>query len=106
MNEWHYSLRWRLPHQPCPGEEVLAVEDVPAGEPAPDSIMQHVVPGNGYAVCLDFLTVRPIRRWRAERKAQTRKRNLERRIMKAAPLFADALIERELAARTAYFKGK
>ncbi|QIP94480.1 theronine dehydrogenase (plasmid) [Serratia fonticola] len=106
MNMWRYSLRWAYPHLPCPGEEVLVFEDVPAGERAPASVMVLFVPGGGYMVSLDFLDDKPIRRWSPERKAQARQRNLERRVMKAAPLFADELIARELTNRPDYFKGK
>ena len=106
MNAWRYSLRWAYPHRPCPGEEVLVFEDVPAGERAPASVMALFVPGGDYIVSLDFLDDKPIRRWSPERKAQARQRNLERRVMKASPLFADELIARELTNRPDYFKGK
>ncbi|MGK7451633.1 theronine dehydrogenase, partial [Salmonella enterica] len=54
----------------------------------------------------DFLDERQIRRWSDERKAAARRRNLERRVNRIAPLFADELIERELETRPAYFRGK
>ncbi|EHF1766717.1 theronine dehydrogenase, partial [Salmonella enterica subsp. enterica serovar Newport] len=41
-----------------------------------------------------------------ERKAAARRRNLERRVNRIAPLFADELIERELETRPEYFQGK
>ncbi|MCZ8817024.1 hypothetical protein OM358_21115 [Escherichia albertii] len=59
-----------------------------------------------YAVCLDFISDRPVRRWSEERKAAVRRRNLEKRINRHAPLFADELIARELAERPDYFQGK
>lgn len=62
--------------------------------------------GAGYAVCLDFISDRPVRRWSEERKAAVRRRNLEKRINRHAPLFADELIARELAERPDYFQGK
>ncbi len=49
---------------------------------------------------------RPVRRWSEERKAAVRRRNLEKRINRHAPLFADELIARELAERPDYFQGK
>ncbi|EHC46946.1 hypothetical protein LTSEINV_6506 [Salmonella enterica subsp. enterica serovar Inverness str. R8-3668] len=76
---------------------------VEAGLPAPESVMSRWVPGAGYA---DFLDERQIRRWSDERKAAARRRNLERRVNRIAPLFADELIERELETRPAYFRGK
>ena len=62
--------------------------------------------GSGYAVCVDFLGQKQIQRWSDERKAAVRRRNMQARINRVAPLFADELIERELAARPAYFNGK
>jgi len=106
MNEWLYTLRWGLRHIPCPGERELARAVVNAGERCPESVLTHWTPGGGYVVCLDFLSVKPIKHWSDERKAEARKRNLTRRVMKAAPLFADELIERELTEREDYFRGK
>jgi hypothetical protein len=63
-----YSLEWRLPHVPCPGERVLIAVDVPAGSPVPPEVMALWKPGAGYAVCWNTLTVKPIRRWSAEAK--------------------------------------
>jgi hypothetical protein len=92
---WRYSLRWKLP-SPCPGPHELASEVVEAGQPAPESIMSLWVAGAGYAVCVDFPDERQIKRWSDERKAAARRRNLERRVNRMAPLFAEELIEREL----------
>lgn len=103
--KWRYSLRWKRPC-PCPGEQELVSAVVEAGQAAPGSIMSLWVPGGGYAVCIDFLDDRAIRRWSDERKAAARRRNLERRVNRKAPLFADELIERELLARPDYFRGK
>ncbi|ENZ1872852.1 theronine dehydrogenase [Salmonella enterica] len=104
--KWRYSLRWRLPRTPCPGPQELVSEVVEAGKPAPESVMARWVAGAGYAVCVDFLDERQIRRWSDERKAAARRRNLERRVNRIAPLFADEFIRRELDARPAYFQGK
>lgn len=103
--KWRYSLRWKRPGL-CPGEPELASEVVDAGQPAPESVKSQWVAGTGYAVCVDFLYERPVRRWSDERKAFVRRKNLEKRINRKAPMFADELIERELAARTDYFRGK
>lgn len=104
--KWRYSLRWKLPRTPCPGPHELASEVVDAGQAAPETVMSRWVAGAGYAVCVDFLYERPVRRWSDERKAATRRRNLEERINRKAPLFADELIARELTARPDYFRGK
>ncbi|EFR3658188.1 theronine dehydrogenase [Salmonella enterica] len=90
--KWRYSLRWRQPRTPCPGPQEL--------------VSEVVVAGAGYAVCVDFLDERQIRRWSVERKAAARRRNLERRVNRIAPLFADELIARELKTRPGYFRGK
>ncbi|MDO6168680.1 theronine dehydrogenase [Enterobacter hormaechei] len=103
--KWRYSLRWKRPG-PCPGETELASEVVEAGMPAPESVMSLWVAGSGYAVCVDFLGQKQIQRWSDERKAAVRRRNMQARINRVAPLFADELIERELAARPDYFHGK
>ncbi|EOW6429977.1 theronine dehydrogenase [Cronobacter sakazakii] len=106
MNEWLYSLRWSLPYIPCPGERELGQVTVQAGECCPASLLAQWVPGSGYAIFIDFMTLKPARSWSDERKAATRRRNLERRINRVAPLFAEELTERELAARPDYFTGK
>ncbi|EOU2434131.1 hypothetical protein ACNTN3_004429 [Salmonella enterica] len=64
------------------------------------------VPGAGYAVCVDFLDERQVKRWSDERKAAARRRNLERRVNRIAPLFAGEFIEWELETRPGYFRGK
>ncbi|EGC1291133.1 theronine dehydrogenase [Salmonella enterica] len=104
--KWRYSLRWKLPRTLCPGPYELVSEVVGAGLPAPESVMSRWVPGAGYAVCVDFLDERQVRRWSDERKAAARRRNLERRVNRIALLFADELIERELETRPDYFRGK
>ncbi|MDS0912248.1 theronine dehydrogenase [Escherichia coli] len=104
--KWRYSLRWILPRTPCPGPQELASEVVEAGKPAPESVLSRWVPGAGYAVCVDFLDERQVKRWSDERKAAVRRRNLERRVNRIAPLFADELIARELETRPDYFRGK
>lgn len=77
-----------------------------AGQAAPEEVMSRWVAGSGYAVCVDFLGQKQIQRWSDERKAAVRRRNMQARIHRVAPLFADELIERELAARPEYFNGK
>lgn len=48
--KWRYSLRWKLPHRPCPGPHELVSEVVEAGLPAPESVMAAgwQVPGMRY----------------------------------------------------------
>lgn len=59
-----------------------------------------------HPLCLDFISDRQVCRWSEERKAAVLRRNLEKRINRHAPLFADELIARELAERPDYFQGK
>lgn len=103
---WRYSLRWALPHQPCPGPFELAAEDVPAGEQCPPSVAELWKPGTGYAVCIDFPPPGKIKRWSQEARARVRQRNLAKRLERTAPLFADELYARELAERPAYYRGE
>ena len=46
---------------------------------------------------------RPKRRLSLQAKARIRRKSLERRVRKAAPLFADRIIADELAANPGYF---
>ena len=103
---WHYALRWSLPHKPCPGAEVLASAEVSAGERCPPQVLGLWKPGTGYAIHVDFAQSAAVRRWTSEQKATVRQRNLVQRVQKAAPLFADELVARELAARPGYFAGQ
>ena len=103
---WRYSVRWSLPHKPCPASVELAVMEVPAGSRCPSEVLAFWKPGTGYAVSLDFPQAGPVKRWSAERRANVRRQNLVRRIERHAPLFADELIEREIAKRPDYFKGE
>lgn len=97
---------WNLPHRPCPGPHELISAVVETGQLAPESVMARWVAGAGYAVCVDFLDERQIRRWSDERKAADRRRNLERRVNRIEPLFADELIAQELETRSEYFRRK
>jgi hypothetical protein len=99
---WTYSLRWALPHRPCPGPVVLASAEVPAGTPCPASVKAQWRPGCGYGIFIDFAQP-DVRRWSPERKAATRQRQLTARVQRAAPLFAEELIARELAERADYY---
>jgi hypothetical protein len=103
--QWRYSVRWALPHKPCPGAHELASVLVDAGAPIPEELARVHVLGGGYAVHIDFPPAGPVRRWSPEAKARTRQRNLAARLQRHAPLFADQLYEREVAARPEYFAG-
>jgi len=104
--QWCYSVRWSLPHKPCPGNYELASVMVDAGSPIPEEIARVHVLGSGYAVHIDFPPPGPIRRWSKDAKARARTRNLAARLERHAPLFAAELYERELNARPDYFAGE
>ncbi|VGP72292.1 hypothetical protein SB00612_04644 [Klebsiella pneumoniae] len=82
--KWRYSLRWKLPHRPCPGPQELISVVVEAGQAAPEEVMSRWVAGSGYAVCVDFLGQKQIQRWSDERKAAVRRRNMQARINRVA----------------------
>lgn len=65
---WRYSLRWGNPHTRPTCDLVLAAAEVAAGAPCPPEVSARWVPGGGYAVCVDVLDPRPIRRWSQEAK--------------------------------------
>lgn len=102
---WVYSIRWGIPHLPCPGPRELARAEVPAGDPCPDEVAAHWKPGAGYFVTVDFPPTGPMRRWSQAAKATRRQSSLQRRLERVAPLFAEELYQRELANRPSYFDG-
>lgn len=104
---WRYSLRWGLPHKPCPGAFELAAAEVPPGQPCPEPVAALWKPGAGYVVSIDFQQPESaMRRWSKEAKARVRQRNLAARLQRQAPLFADELFSRETARRPAYYAGE
>lgn len=104
---WRYSLRWGLPHTPCPGAFELAAAEVPPGDPCPAAVEALWKPGAGYVISIDFQQPEgAMRRWSKEAKARVRQRNLAARLQRQAPLFADELFARETARRPAYYAGE
>lgn len=104
---WRYSLRWGLPHQPCPGDFEIASAEVAPGEPCPAAVSDLWKAGTGYVVTVDFQQADiPVRRWGKEAKAKVRRGNLAKRLQRHAPLFADELFVREIERRPAYFAGE
>lgn len=107
MAIWRYSLRWGLPHRPCPGTHELAAAEVPAGWPCPPEIEALWKPGSGYVVSIDFgHSASGVRRWSNEAKSRARLRNLAERLQRQAPLFADEFFARETAQRPGYYAGE
>ncbi len=104
---WRYSLRWGLPHTPCPGAFELAAAEVLPGDPCPEAVEALWKPGAGYVISIDFQQPEgAMRRWSKEAKARVRQRNLAARLQRQAPLFADELFARETARRPAYYAGE
>lgn len=104
---WRYSLRWGLPHRPCPGPFELAAAEVQPGQPCPPAVAALWKPGAGYVVSIDFQQPESaMRRWSQEAKARARRRNLAARLQRQAPLFADELFTRETTRRPAYYAGE
>lgn len=99
---WRYSVRWALPHLPCPAPRELAAAEVDAGAACPPEVEAFWKPGAGYAVSLEFGAPAVIRRWSAEANASMRRRNLEKRLQRNAPLFAAELFAREIDNRPGY----
>jgi hypothetical protein len=61
-------------------------------------------PGSGWALCVGIdEDARPKRRLSPQAKASVRRKSLERRVRKKAPLFADQIIADEIAANPDYF---
>lgn len=106
LARWRYSVRWALPHLPCPGPRELAAAEVDAGAACPPEVEAFWKPGAGYAVSIDFQAPAVIRRWSKEAKGRARRKRLETRLMRRAPLFAAELIARELESRPGYYQGE
>jgi hypothetical protein len=63
------------------------------------------IPGTGWTVGVSFQHADGTR-WSEEAKGRVRRRNLEKRLERKAPLFAKLFVAAELAARPDYFAGK
>lgn len=110
----HYEVAWIYHTTPPNGmPRVLAEEYLiaPAGAGARRGELvklydeHHRQRPTGYMLSWALLKPPP-KRWGQGRRASARRANMERRIRSKAPLFADELIERELAERPEYFAGE
>jgi hypothetical protein len=81
--KWRYSLRWKLPHRPCPGPRELISVVVEAGQAAPEEVMSRwwLAQVTLYAW---IFGQKQIQRWSDERKAAVRRRNMQARIHRVA----------------------
>ena len=102
-----WSIRWGNPRTqpPCGSARVKAAILVPRGTACPAELLAQTVPGDGWALCWELVSQRPIRRWSQEARARVRQNNLRRRMEKKYPLFATDFIAAEIAARPDYFAG-
>src|SRR4029453_16285042 len=108
-----FAIRWSNPYTNPPEgmpRELMAttcVQESPRHLPVGILQMLDTLarPGFGWGLCIGIdEDARPRRRLSLEAKGRIRRKSLERRIRKKAPLFADGIITEELAANPKYFK--
>ena len=104
MADFRYTLAWSNPNTEPPANAprvLLTVESSTSN--IPPEILEAWRPGGGYAVRCEPLAKRPGRRWSPAAKARVRRLNLERRLRRRHPLFADLFYREEVARRPGYF---
>lgn len=107
-----FAIRWGNPYTNPPDgmpRELLAItclqestRDIPQEIRA---FLETVArPGSGWALCVGIdADARPRRRLSLRAKGSIRRKSLERRVRKKAPLFADRIVAEEIAANPKYF---
>jgi hypothetical protein len=107
-----FAIKWGNPYTNPPegmSRELIATtrmqestRDIP---PEILEVLETVArPGSGWALCIGIdEDARPKRQLSLKSKASIRRKSLERRVKKKAPLFADHIIAEELAANPSYF---
>jgi hypothetical protein len=107
-----FAIKWGNPYTNPPEgmpRELIAVTRIQesTGDIPPEIIgaLETVArPGSGWALCIGIdEDARPKRRFSLQAKGSIRRKSLERRVRKKAPLFADRIIADELAANPSYF---
>jgi hypothetical protein len=107
-----FSIQWGNPYTNPPEgmpREIIAItrmQDSTRDIPAEILAMLEGVarPGSGWALCVGVdEDARPRRRLSLKAKGSIRRKSLERRVRRKAPLFADRIIADELAANPKYF---
>ena len=107
-----FTIRWGNPYTNPPEgmpRELIAIRRMQEStRDIPSEITQLLEtvarPGSGWALCVGIdEDARPRRRLSLKAKASIRRKALERRVRKAAPLFADRIIAAEFAANPNYF---
>ena len=107
-----FAIRWGNPYTNPPEgmpRELMAVthmqestRDIPLEI---QKLLENVArPGSGWGLCIGIdEDARPNRRLSLRAKGSIRRKSLERRVRKKAPLFADRIIADEIAANPNYF---
>ncbi len=109
---WTFQIKWGNPYTEPPNGRPrvrLSVTRMQASSsPVPAVISRAIeIIGYGKGWCLSLGPHMPEpRRLSPEAKGKLRRKSLERRVEKQAPLFASDLIQIELAARPEYFAGE
>jgi hypothetical protein len=107
-----FAIQWGNPYTNPPegmSRELIAVTRVQdSTRDVPVEILEMLEgiarPGSGWALCVGIdEDSRPKRRLSLKAKGSIRRKSLERRVKKKAPLFADRIIADELAANPKYF---
>ncbi|MFC5849412.1 hypothetical protein [Deinococcus petrolearius] len=109
---YEYSIQWHNPKtEPPPGMARVLVRAFAASsrpEDKPEAIARKAAElefGSGWVICSQAITPPP-RRHSAEQKGKRRVGNLQRRVRKAVgPLFAQAVIDAELARKPDDYAG-
>ncbi len=111
MSKWRCTLAWRCGPKPPPVGMPRVLKAVLCDRPHPvpkeiDDAWREMGPGSGWSVGWEMIEQRPVKRWSPEAKARVRQSNLRKRIEKKFPLFAEAFVAAELAARPDYYEAR
>ena len=107
-----FAVKWGNPYTDPPEgmpRELIAITRMQESTRDIPSEILHILetvarPGSGWGLSVGIdEDARPKRRLSIQAKARIRRKSLERRVRKAAPLFADRIIADELAANPNYF---
>jgi hypothetical protein len=115
---WVFAIVWGSPYTNPPAEQPRVLMSVVrwqvSGHPVPEDITLKYAEigfGTGWALSVSIdpeftEQQRLARQFSPERKAALRKGNLRRRVEKRAPLFAEEIIQRELARDPSYYNAE
>lgn len=111
-----YQVKWgnpyRDPEEGRPLVKITRYETIEqrdarveqGGDYIPEEITQAHVIGDGYAVCITAV-VKPIKPMPASTLASVRQKRLRRRMLAKYPLFAEQMIEEEIAKNIHFYQG-